>query len=163
MKRQLYPPRRKIYVASSWRNERQGEIVKLLRRNFYEVYDFKEPIPGGKGFGWSEVDPQYKGWDAAAYRKALDHPASVAGFQSDWNAMQWADTGVLLLPSGRSAHIEAGYFVGAGKQLFILLDRENEPELMYKMATAICLDTIELLADLERHEIGTQDRATDPE
>jgi len=49
--------------------------------------------------------------------------------------MRKADVCVLLLPSGRSAHLEAGYFVGAGKHLFVLLaDSAQEPELMYKMA-----------------------------
>ena len=46
--------------------------------------------------------------------------------------MQWADTGVLVMPCGRSAHLEAGYFVGAGKRLIILIN-DSEPELMYKM------------------------------
>ena len=46
--------------------------------------------------------------------------------------MKWADACVLVLPCGRSAHLEAGWFVGAGKPLHILqLDRE-EPELMYR-------------------------------
>jgi hypothetical protein len=47
--------------------------------------------------------------------------------------MQWADTGVLVLPSGRSAHLEAGYFNGAEKDLFILMVEPQEPELMYLM------------------------------
>jgi hypothetical protein len=52
--------------------------------------------------------------------------------------MEWADTCVLLLPCGRSAHLEAGYFVGAGKELNIVLSNEKfEPELMYKMTNNI--------------------------
>lgn len=49
-----------------------------------------------------------------------------------------------LLPSGRSAHIEAGYFVGARKPLHILLTTEQEPELMYLMATSISRNVAEL-------------------
>jgi hypothetical protein len=33
----------KIYVASSWRNAEQPEIVGLLRDLGHEVYDFKNP------------------------------------------------------------------------------------------------------------------------
>jgi nucleoside 2-deoxyribosyltransferase len=58
--------------------------------------------------------------------------------------MQWADAGVLLLPCGRSAHLEAGYFVGSGKPLFVLL-ADGEPELMYRMATRLCVNLFELI------------------
>lgn len=40
----------KIYVASSWRNERQPEVVEHLRSFGYEVYDFRNPAPGDTGF-----------------------------------------------------------------------------------------------------------------
>lgn len=54
--------------------------------------------------------------------------------------MKWADVGILLMPAGRSAHMEAGYFVAAGKPLLILLADGCEPELMWKMATALFAD-----------------------
>ena len=47
--------------------------------------------------------------------------------------MEWADAFVLLMPCGRSAHLEAGWAIGAGKPTAILLSA-GEPELMYKMA-----------------------------
>lgn len=36
---------RKIYVASSWRNSIQAEIVAALRAEGHEVYDFRNPGP----------------------------------------------------------------------------------------------------------------------
>lgn len=33
----------KIYVASSWRNPYQPEVVAALRKTGYEVYDFRNP------------------------------------------------------------------------------------------------------------------------
>jgi hypothetical protein len=53
--------------------------------------------------------------------------------------MQWADGCVLVLPCGRSAHLKAGWFVGAGKPLWIMLDDASpiEPELMYKMSNRV--------------------------
>lgn len=139
---------RRIYLASSWRNPFQPAAVSALRRAGHDVYDFRNPKPGNDGFRWSEIDPEWQGWSAARYRELLQHPIAEGGFLLDWNAMLWADTGVLLLPCGRSAHLEAGYFVGAGKELFIVLTDQNEPELMYKMATATCLNVDELLERL---------------
>lgn len=64
--------------------------------------------------------------------------------------MLWADTCVMLLPCGRSAHIEAGYFVGANKLLIILMTGENEPELMYKMTPHLCISIEEVLTVLNQ-------------
>lgn len=136
--------RRRVYVASSWRNELQRDVVRTLRMHGHEVYDFKNPKPGDNGFHWSAIDPNWKDWKPHEYRSALRHPIAEQGFASDWNAMVWADCCVLVLPCGRSAHIEAGYFVGAGKQLIVLL-APGEPELMYKMTTHLCLSMDEML------------------
>ncbi len=138
----------KIYVATSWRNERQPAIVERLRSEGHEVYDFRNPAPGDTGFHWSEIDADWEDWSAAWYRCALDHPVARRGFACDRGAMQWADTCVLVLPCGRSAHIEAGWFAGNGRRLLILLDNQPEPELMYKMADHICLDLDEAIREL---------------
>jgi hypothetical protein len=135
----------RIYVASSWRNGLQPGVVRALRYQGHEVYDFRNPKPGDKGFGWSGIDLLWEQWDSQQFRAALDHPLAIAGFKSDHDAMVWADTCVLVLPCGRSAHLEAGEFIGAGKRLFILLSGKDEPELMYKGATAICVTLDELL------------------
>jgi hypothetical protein len=144
--------KRRIYVASSWRNLLQPGVVAALRSMGHEVYDFKNPRPGDNGFHWSDIDPRWQGWTPEAFATALHNPIATAGFTSDFGAMQWADTGVLVLPSGRSAHIEAGYFVGAGKPLLILLppDEQLEPELMYRMADAV---VVGLSGLLERFEL----------
>lgn len=147
----------KIYVASSWRNAHQPALVDDLRVQGHDVYDFRHPTGGDHlGFSWSDVDPEWPSWTADEYVAALDHPIAAAGFESDFGAMQWANAGVLVLPCGRSAHLEAGYFVGARKLLYILLDpAEFQPgaghhvtELMYRMATRIFTDRDELLRDL---------------
>lgn len=144
----------KLYVASSWRNELQPSIVADLRAQGHEVYDFRHP-PGGDhlGFSWSDVDPHWASWTPEQYVAALDHQIAVAGFESDFAAMQWADAGVLILKSGRSAHLEAGWLLGQGKPVWILLDPDefgigaghHVTELMYRMATGIFTTVNELL------------------
>ena len=137
---------RRIYLASSWRNELQTSALFALREAGHEVYDFRNPAPGEKGFSWRDIDPDWMGWEPGRFRDLLAHPIANSGFQFDWDAMLRADTGVLLLPCGRSAHLEAGYFAGAGKELFIVLNADKfEPELMYKMATQVCCSIEELL------------------
>jgi nucleoside 2-deoxyribosyltransferase len=117
----------------------------------HEVYDFKNPCKGDHGFHWSEIDPDWQQWTPKAFRSALLHPIAAAGFKSDFDAMKWADAGVLVLPCGRSAHLEVGYFIGAGKPLLILL-APGEPELMYNMANRHCLSIDELCDNANRVE-----------
>lgn len=141
----------KIYLASSWRNPQQPEILAALTGAGHDVYDFRNPGKGKKGFAWSEIDPEWRQWTADEFKKVLLYdPIAGAGFDSDWNAMVAADACILLLPCGRSAHIEAGYFVGANKPLIILILGENEPELMYKMAFDVCTDIDDVIDSLNQ-------------
>jgi hypothetical protein len=105
----------RIYVASSWRNPFQQEVVAWLREVGHEVYDFRNPRPGDDGFHWSDIDPAWQSWSPLQYRKALKHPIAAAGFESDFSAMRRADICVLVLPCGRSAHLEAGWMAGSGR------------------------------------------------
>src|SRR6266403_1358119 len=105
----------KIYVASSWRNPIQPEVVSELRNAGFEVYDFRNPAPDNTGFHWFELDDNWKNWTPKQFCQALEHPIAISGFRTDFVAMKWADACVLVNPCGRSAHLEAGYFVGAGK------------------------------------------------
>lgn len=138
----------RIYVASSWRNDQQPGVVDRLREEGHEVYDFRHPRPGDDGFRWSEIDCAWEHWVPQQYRAALSHPIAEEGYKSDFDAMGWADTCVLVLPCGRSAHLEAGWFAGSGRRVLILLDESPEPELMYKMADSICLDLDEIVVRL---------------
>lgn len=140
----------KIYVASSWRNKKQPEVVRILREHGYDVYDFRNPVEGNNGFHLSEIDEDWLNWTPKQFISKLQHVYADFGFGQDFHAMESSDVCILVLPCGKSAHLEAGYFVGAGKLLFILLDKEKfEPELMYKMANAICVSVDELLKELE--------------
>lgn len=136
---------RRIYVASSWRNLEHPRVVDTLRQCGHEVYDFRNPESGNTGFAWSEVDPDWLAWSPRLFRDRLEHSVAVAGFDLDFAAMEWADTFVLALPCGRSAHLEAGWAIGAGKPTAILLHEDKfEPELMYRMADLIACDIDEV-------------------
>lgn len=124
----------KIYVASSWRNKYQPHLVDLLRGLGHEVYDFRNPEPGGKGFSWSEIDPNWQSWTPEEYAKALQHPIAERGYNLDINALRWCEACVLVLPSGRSASWELGYAMGQGKVGYVYTPEKNEPELMYREA-----------------------------
>ena len=107
---------RKIYLASSWRNERQPYLVDVLRKAGHEVYDFRNPTPGNNGFSWREIDGNWREWTPEQYREALKHPVSKLGLGFDYAGMRWANTFVALAPFGRSASLELGWAIGAARR-----------------------------------------------
>lgn len=149
------PTIQRIYLASSWRTPYQPRVLEHLREAGFETYDFRNPGPGEHGFQWAEIDRHWEYWTPTVYREALADPIAEHGFGLDYEAMRWADTCVLLLPSGRSAHIEAGWMAGSGRRLYILMLSESEPELMYKLATGICLSVPELIQVLRSYNAST--------
>lgn len=142
-------PRLRIYVASSWRNPHYPAIIEALREAGHDLYDFRNPAPGNEGFGWRSIDPDWEAWSPAKYVELINHPIARAGFDLDKAALDWCDTCVLVLPCGRSAHLEAGYAAGQGKRVIFLLHPDKfEPELMYLLGGNFALDTPSLLAAL---------------
>ena len=142
----------KVYVASSWRNDLQPEVVWRLAEAGHEVYDFRNPSMGpgarGKGFHWSEIDPDWQAWTPEEFKSNLLHPLARDGYASDILGLKWCDAAVLVMPCGRSAHLELGYAIGAGKRSVILLS-DGEPELMYGMADTICTSISGVLVALD--------------
>jgi hypothetical protein len=138
----------RVYVASSWRNAYQQDVVKHLREAGHEVYDFKHPKPDDEGFHWSEIDPNWRLWTPYAFRAALEHPLAQLGFAQDRLALEMADITVLVLPCGRSAHLELGYAVAQKQRTVVLMLEPDTPELMYKFCERICFSVEELLAFL---------------
>lgn len=127
----------------------QPAVIAVLQAADIPCYDFRNP-EGGTGFHWSEVMPTFAVNTQLAsereYLRALEHPRSVEGFDADFAAMQKADTFVLVLPCGRSAHLELGWAVGAGKRTAVLLDGPLvTPELMYKMVDHLSTSVMDLL------------------
>lgn len=140
----------RIYLASSWRNPFYDTVLSFLRSRSHDVYDFKED---GGAFHWREVDPDYQYGHLCQGSKLLtllDHPLAKEGFKADMNALRNCEVCVLLLPCGRSAHLEAGWARGAGKRLYVLAREDKaplyEPELMYSMSDEI----VTSIYDLER-------------
>lgn len=146
----------RVYVASSWRNTRQPQVVHELRTAGFEVYDFRQPTPGNHGFSWHEIDPTIPRGpadltlSADAIVRMLDHPAARDGFRLDMGALEWCEACVLVLPCGRSAHLEAGWAAGAGRFTVGLL-AEGEPDLMWKMLDHLCIDESEVVDALAHH------------
>mgnify|MGYP001003521156 CR=1 FL=1 len=149
----------RVYVASSWRNADQPGVVSALREAGHEVYDFRNPEPGDNGFSWRQCATPEQLHDPQRFRdEVLTHEIARDGFAKDMNALRGSAATVLVLPCGRSAHLELGYATGAGQHTIVLLDTPmSEPELMYLMNAAICTSIEEVITALDALPGGSRD------
>lgn len=163
-----------IYVASSWRNPYYVGVVAAMKSAGLDFYDFRNP-PGGTGFAWREVgmpsyDPGSNGpVPQEEYLEGIQHPIAQAGFASDMKHLMEADTVVLVLDCGKSAHLELGFACGVAHAIrshvesiayllgpdevpkapntCILMPPGDDivPELMYGMVDYLCPSLFDLL------------------
>jgi nucleoside 2-deoxyribosyltransferase len=129
-------------------------VVATLRAAGHEVHDYKDTASGGGGASTPDMEnfAQLR-FEPAQFRALLDqHPLARTLFDKDMNALRGCDACVMVLPCGRSAHLELGYAVGAGKRTIALLQGECEPDLMYKMVDRLCVSLDEVLQTLREWE-----------
>lgn len=162
-----------VYVASSWRNPMQPAVVNTLRAWGIDCYDFRNPGEGSVGFSWREtrshaapvgIPGKGSDWESVdEYLRMIEHPRAVEGYAADFAAMERADTFVMVLPCGKSAHLELGWAIGAGKRTAILLENPVEPELMYRGADYLATGLLNLLGWLGVEDTDDPRRSTDVE
>ncbi len=112
----------RVYVASSWRNPFQPAVVEGVRAQGHDVYDFR----GDAGFGWTEIDKNWRQWTVEQYHAALGSPQAVRGFSRDMEALRACDVCLLVMPCGQSSHLELGWAVGAGKRTGVLFPQPGD-------------------------------------
>ncbi len=116
-----------------------------MKKAGHEVFDFRHPWERYDGFHWSNIDERWQDWSVEEYKTGLRHPVAIEKFGRDFDARKWADVCVLVLPCGRSAHAEAGWFSGAGRKVIAYIPEPQEPELMYKLFDGVVSTMEELL------------------
>ena len=134
---------RRVYVIGSMKNPNIPKVASQLRDAGHEAFD-----------DWYAVGPDaddyWRDYEKARGRSYLDaleawHANHV--FRFDREHLNRCNAGVLVLPAGRSAHMELGFLVGQQKPAFILLDKEQERwDIMYRFATGV-VDNVPMLIE----------------
>ena len=135
-----------IYLIGSLRNPECPKIAHKLRTEGHEVFD-----------DWYAAGPEaddywqrYEKERDHSFIEALDGYAARHVYEFDLHHLNRADKGVLVLPAGKSGHLEFGYLSGQGKPCYILLDKEPERfDVMYRFATKVVSSVDELLVTLK--------------
>lgn len=136
-----------IYLIGSLRNTEIGPIATRLRAEGFDVFDdWRSPGP--------TTDDEWMEYEKArgrTYGEAIygHHARNV--FEFDKTHLDRADAAVLVLPAGRSAHIELGYIIGKGRLGYVLFPEEPERyDIMYQFADGVYFHLDQLIEQLRR-------------
>ena len=140
-----------IYLISSLRNREETIHFanELEEQTGIEVFDsWLAPGP--------EADDMWKEYEQArgrTYEDALKGWAGTHIYAFDKYHIDRCDGGVLILPAGKSAHLELGYILGTGKPGWILMDEKTANsrwDVMLQFATEVCFSLDDLLEVLKK-------------
>ena len=134
-----------IYLIGSLRNPKVREVANRLRFEGFEVFD--DWMAAGP-----EADDEWQKYEIErghTFAQALKGHAAKHVYEYDKHHLSRADTVVLLLPAGKSGHLELGWAIGQGKKSFILMEGEPERyDVMYRFADAVFTDIEHLVTRL---------------
>jgi len=136
-----------IYIIGSLKNKKIPFIAKEIRELGFEVFDdWFSPGPEADDF-WRK----YEKVRGSTYKEALNNWAGKHIFEFDKYHIDRADIGILIMPGGKSAHLELGYMIGQGKICFVFFDEEPERwDVMYQFAKDVFFKKEELFEELKK-------------
>lgn len=137
-----------IYLIGSLRQpDKVQAVAKVFRQDGWDVFD-----------DWLAAGPEaddywqkYSNNKGQNVREALKDHAAQHVFHYDKKHLDRCSFALLVLPAGKSGHLELGYFLGRGKPGFILLDGEPERfDVMYNFADAVFTSLDEAASSIRR-------------
>lgn len=122
-----------IYLASSSKNnEILDQVIKLLTGEEQDYYDFRKDndLKHNPELTFEEmIKSLYYGFDV------------VRQYYRNFEALKRCDTTILVMPCGRSAHLELGYAIGKNKKACVYFHHsvvfDGARDIMYKMCDIV--------------------------
>lgn len=121
------------FIASRWRNKPHVlELARKIESKGKKVYNFIEG--DGTDYELKDLEEKYEPEEFMKMFESIpdwqNSKAIKEIFEVDMNALRDSETVILLLPAGKSAHIEAGVSYGMGKRT-IVVGEQIEAEASY--------------------------------
>lgn len=111
---------KKLYLIGSLRNPEVPKIAEALRAAGYEVFD--------SWFAAGEIaDDSWRDYckhRGLTLKQGLKEYAAQHILDFDRTHLLRCDGAVLVMPAGKSGHLELGFVAGQGKPVFVLFDEE---------------------------------------
>ena len=134
-----------LYLIGSLRNPEVPLLANRIQDLGFDV--FSDWYAAGE-----RADDSWRDYETArgrSYAEALRGYAARHVFDFDYHHLNVSDAAVLLLPAGRSGHLELGYIRGQGKPGYVLFDAVPERwDVLYQLATDVFFEQEALLGAL---------------
>lgn len=139
----------KLYLIGSLRNPEVPLFAERLRKEGHEIFDCWYSA----GFRADDHWMEYEKARGHNFAQALEGYSANHVFAYDKSHLDRNEGGILLLPAGKSGHLEAGYLIGQGKPLYILMPGEPERfDVMYRFSSGVFTDERKLIEALKPKE-----------
>jgi hypothetical protein len=137
-----------IYLMGSLANPNIPFIGNKIRKlGFEAIDDWWSPGPLADSYL-----KHYAKIRKLNYKQTLETYAAKHIFNFDKGLIDKADIGILIMPAGKSAHLELGYLIGTGKPGYVLFDGEpSKIDIMYNFCTDIFFDYAGLVKELKKY------------
>lgn len=136
----------KLYLIGSLRNPFVPVLGNDLRRLGFDVFDDWYAAGEKADDAWQA----YEQGRGHTFAEALRGYAAQHVFAFDHHHLLEADIGVLVMPAGKSGHIEAGFLAGQDKPVYVLLPEEPDRfDVMYAFFAGVFCSRGELLQELK--------------
>lgn len=150
-----------LYLIGSLRNERIPELAKTIRTSATDIEVFDDWYAAGP-----EADDCWKSYEqerGRTYQEALEGHAARNVFNFDRRHLDRATHALLVLPAGKSGHMEIMYATyGVKAKTAILLDPEDVRwDVMYQFVPTILNNDEEILPWLNSPEQNTTAEKSD--
>ena len=130
-----------LYIIGSLANDHVPLVARNLRAQGVRVFDdWKSAYKDADQILWDYY--KTRGYD---YREAINSPAARNVFEFDKTNLERSHGCLLVLPAGKSAHLELGYMAGRGRFTSVLLDgTPDRLDVMYGFVDHIFTSETEL-------------------
>ena len=137
-----------VYIIGALKNWKVIDLANDLGKIFPDWEFFCSWItPGPEADSFLRKYGKKRGLN---YKQTLQDWGAKHVFNFDKTHLDRADIAIMLMPSGKSAHIELGYTIGRGKRGYVLFPKEPERiDVMYQFATDIFFDIKDLVMELK--------------
>jgi len=151
--------RKVVYIIGSLANRQEiiSLATKLEAETGWEWFaDWTAPGPLADDFLRDMAKD--RGWD---YIRTLHSHAAQHICAFDKKHLDRADAALMVLPCGKSCHLELGYMAGKGKPTYVYMPTPPERvDVMYNLASVVANSLDEIVRDM--HNEFTQSQSVGP-
>lgn len=135
------------YIVGALANERIPHVGNAIRKLGYEAFDQWHGAGPHADIEWQK----YSDIKGLSYKEALADWGARHVFQFDKYHLDRCDGAILVMPAGKSGHLELGYMAGRGKETYVLFDEvPKKYDVMYQFCNDIFFKLEDLLDKLSK-------------